>query len=58
MRSGARGGSDAVRGVPLVQWADTVDAARYASVEEALFGEAPALGIDRSLIGADDDLPS
>lgn len=34
----------------LVVWADKIDAARYSSVEEALFGDAPALRISFSLM--------
>jgi len=33
----------------LVEWADKIDSAHYESVEEALFGDAPALCIYRSL---------
>jgi hypothetical protein len=33
----------------MVLWADKIDAARYASVGEAIFGEAPALRINASL---------
>lgn len=37
----------------LVQWADRIDSARYASVEEAIFGAKPALRINLSLAGKD-----
>jgi hypothetical protein len=33
----------------LVEWADKIDSARYASVEEAVFGSQPALLINASL---------
>jgi len=33
----------------LVEWADKIDSARYASVEEAILGDAPALRIRASL---------
>ena len=39
----------------LVAWADKTDAARYDSVEEAVFGDAPALRISVSLSVGDDD---
>ena len=38
----------------LVTWADKTDSADYQSVEEAIFGDAPALRIARAL-GAQDD---
>jgi len=34
----------------LVHWADKIDSARYESVEEAIFGEAPALRINSTLM--------
>jgi hypothetical protein len=34
----------------LMHWADKIDAARYGSVDEAIFGEAPALRINSSLM--------
>lgn len=40
----------------MVEWAEKIDSARYASVEEAILGEAPALRINRSILlepGAD-----
>src|SRR3954465_3103374 len=40
----------------MVAWADKIDSARYASVEEAILGEAAALKINRSILlepGAD-----
>lgn len=37
----------------LVEWADRIDSARYASVEEAIFGAKPALRINLSLAGRD-----
>jgi hypothetical protein len=37
----------------LVEWADRIDSARYASVEEAIFGTQPALRINLSLAGRD-----
>jgi hypothetical protein len=37
----------------LVEWADRIDSARYASVEEAIFGAQPALRINLSLAGKD-----
>ena len=37
---------------PLVEWATKIDAARYDSVEEALFGNAPALRINTALQAA------
>lgn len=33
----------------MVEWADKIDSARYASVEEAILGEAPALRVRASL---------
>jgi hypothetical protein len=38
----------------LVAWADKTDSANYQSVQEAIFGDAPALVIARAL-GAEDD---
>jgi hypothetical protein len=38
----------------LVEWADKIDAARYASVEEAILGQDPALRIRASLAGSKD----
>ncbi len=35
----------------MVEWADKIDSARYASVEEAILGDAPALRIRASLAG-------
>jgi oligoribonuclease NrnB/cAMP/cGMP phosphodiesterase (DHH superfamily) len=37
------------RFVEMARWSDIVDAARYASVEQAVFGEEPALRIARAL---------
>jgi len=37
----------------LVEWADRIDSARYASVEQAIFGMEPALQINLSLAGDD-----
>ena len=40
----------------MVEWAEKIDSARYASVEEAILGDAPALKINRSILfepGAD-----
>jgi hypothetical protein len=37
----------------LVEWAERIDSARYASVEEAIFGTQPALRINLSLAGRD-----
>jgi hypothetical protein len=34
----------------MVGWAEKIDSARYASVEEALLGDAPALKINRSIL--------
>ena len=34
----------------MVEWAEKIDSARYASVQEAILGEAPALQINRSLL--------
>lgn len=34
----------------MVKWAEKIDSARYASVEEALLGDAPALKINRSIV--------
>jgi hypothetical protein len=36
----------------MVEWADKIDSARYASVEEAILGDAPALRIRASLAAA------
>ena len=36
----------------MAHWSDIVDAARYASVDQAVFGEEPALRIARSLTAA------
>ena len=42
----------------LVRWADKIDAARYASVEEAINGTHPALNINRTLmVNKDRDYP-
>lgn len=42
----------------LVRWADKIDSARYDSVEEALFSDAPALRISWALsVSNDEDLP-
>jgi hypothetical protein len=38
----------------LVQWANKIDAARYESVDEALFGDSPALVISKGLAMASD----
>lgn len=38
-----------VRYRELVEWADKIDAARYDSVQEALFSRHPAVRVDRSL---------
>jgi hypothetical protein len=40
----------------MVEWADKIDSARYASVAEAVLGEAPALRI-RASLGIDNDDP-
>ena len=37
------------RFVEMAQWSDVIDAARYESVEQAIFGDTPALRIARSL---------
>ena len=37
------------RFVEMARWSDTVDAARYKNVEEALFGDEPALRIARAI---------
>ena len=37
------------RFVEMARWSDVIDAARYKSVEEAVFGDAPALRITRAL---------
>ncbi len=37
------------RFVEMARWSDVIDAARYASVEEAVFGDQPALRIARAL---------
>jgi hypothetical protein len=37
----------------MVEWADKIDSARYASVEEAILGDAPALRIRASLAAGD-----
>lgn len=39
----------------MMHWADKIDSARYESVEEAIFGEAPALRINYSLMLGDTD---
>jgi hypothetical protein len=51
---------DALAGKPhfheMAEWAEKIDSARYASVEEAILGDAPALKINRSILfepGAD-----
>ncbi len=36
----------------MARWSDVIDAARYTSVEQAIFGEEPALRIARSLTAA------
>lgn len=45
---------DALAGKPhfpeMVEWAEKIDSARYASVEEAILGDAPALKINRSIL--------
>ena len=45
---------DALAGKPhfpeMVEWAEKIDSARYASVEEAILGNAPALKINRSIL--------
>jgi hypothetical protein len=33
----------------MVEWAEKIDSARYASVEEAILGDAPALKVNRSI---------
>ncbi len=38
----------------LVEWANKIDAADYESPQEAIFGQSPALRIDRSLLVAGD----
>lgn len=40
------------RFVEMAKWSDTIDAARYSSVEEAVFGDTPALRIARALTAA------
>ena len=37
------------RFVEMARWSDVIDAARYQDVEQALFGDAPALRISRAL---------
>jgi hypothetical protein len=39
----------AERFVEMARWSDVIDAAQYATVEQAVFGDAPALRIARSL---------
>ena len=39
----------------LVHWSNVIDAARYASPEQALFGTEPAIRVSRSLTCAPDD---
>lgn len=34
----------------MVKWAEKIDSARYESVQEAIFGDAPALKINRSIL--------
>lgn len=41
--------SDRERYGEMAAWADRIDSARYASVEEAVFGESPAMRINASL---------
>jgi hypothetical protein len=41
----------------LVEWSAKIDSARYASVEEAIFGSHPALQISASLAGSEVDYP-
>jgi hypothetical protein len=41
--------SDPERYGEMAAWADLIDSARYASVEEAVFGESPAMRINASL---------
>ncbi len=40
------------RFVEMAKWSDVIDAARYKSVDEAVFGDAPALRIARALTAA------
>lgn len=40
------------RFVEMARWSDVIDAARYASVEQAIFGDEPALRIARALTAA------
>jgi hypothetical protein len=40
------------RFVEMARWSDVIDAARYASVEEAVFGDTAALRISRALTAA------
>ena len=48
--------SDQDRYGEMVEWADKIDSALYSSIEEAIFGDAPALRINFSLMhkGGDD----
>lgn len=43
------GYTPSARFVEMARWSDTIDAARYTSVEQAVFGEDPALRIARAL---------
>ncbi len=42
------------RFVEMSRWSDVIDAAQFATVEEALFGDDPALRISRALVAAPD----
>jgi hypothetical protein len=44
----------AERFVEMAHWSNVIDAARYRDVEEALFGDAPALRISRALTASPD----
>lgn len=41
----------------LVEWATRIDSARYASVNEALYGDSPALQISLAMIAGDVEFP-
>jgi hypothetical protein len=43
------GYAPSTRFLEMARWSDVIDAARYASVEQAVFGEEPALRIARAL---------
>jgi hypothetical protein len=42
----------AARFVEMARWSDVIDAARFASIDQALFGDDPALRISRALAAA------